>query len=54
MTVLWQSNKKGKEKCAKWAEHSVMHPEWVEAALGVVRLSLFCKCFFEWDAKGEL
>lgn len=52
MTVLWQPNKKGKEKCSKWAEHSVMPPEWVEEALGVVRLlSLSCKGFFEWDAK---
>lgn len=55
LPVLWQQNKKGKEKFAKWAEHSLVPPGWVKEAPGVVRwLNLSYKCFFEWAAKDEL
>lgn len=55
LPVLWQQNKKGEEKFAKWAEHSVVLPGWVEEAPGLARwLSLPCKCFFEGAAKDEL
>lgn len=55
LPVLWQQNKKVKEKFAKWVEHSIVPPGWVDKAPGVARwLSLSCKCLFEWAAKDEL